>query len=92
VQASDEDCEGLANYALAIKGIEVALFFREQPDGIFRVSLRSKGAVNVRPVAQALAVVVMSAPAAVRWRARWRQRPSALLEQLRTSGYRTHVQ
>lgn len=51
-QASEEDCEGLANYALSIAGIEVALFFREQPDGSFRVSLRSKGAVNVAAVAK----------------------------------------
>ncbi len=51
--ASEEDCEGLANYALAIAGIEVALFFREQTDGRFRVSLRSKGAVNVAAVAAA---------------------------------------
>ena len=42
-QASEEDCEGLVNYALAIGGIEVALFFRELPDSRFRVSLRSKG-------------------------------------------------
>ncbi len=53
-QASDEDCEGLVNYALAIQGIEVALFFREQPDGRFRVSLRSKGQVNVAAVAESL--------------------------------------
>ena len=52
-QAHDEDCEGLVNYALAIQGIEVALFFREQPDGRFRVSLRSKGHVNVAAVAEA---------------------------------------
>lgn len=52
-EASEEDCEGLVNYALAIQGIEVALFFREQPDGRFRVSLRSKGAVNVAAVAEA---------------------------------------
>ena len=51
-QANEEDCEGLVNYALAIEGIEVALFFREQPDGGFRVSLRSKGAVNVAAVAE----------------------------------------
>ncbi len=51
-QANEEDCEGLVNYALAIDGIEVALFFREQPDGGFRVSLRSKGAVNVAAVAE----------------------------------------
>ena len=28
------------------------MFFREQPDGNFRVSLRSKGAVNVAAVAE----------------------------------------
>lgn len=50
--AHDEDCEGLVNYALAIEGVEVALFFREQQDGWFRVSLRSKGAVNVAAVAE----------------------------------------
>jgi bifunctional oligoribonuclease and PAP phosphatase NrnA len=53
-EAHDEDCEGLVNYALAIQGIEVALFFREEADGRFRVSLRSKGAVNVAVVAEAL--------------------------------------
>jgi bifunctional oligoribonuclease and PAP phosphatase NrnA len=52
-QANEEDCEGLVNYALSIEGIEVALFFREQPDGVFRVSLRSKGAVNVATIAAA---------------------------------------
>ena len=35
------------NYALSMQGVEVALFFRELPDGRFRVSLRSKGHVNV---------------------------------------------
>ena len=50
--AVDEDTEGLVNYALAIEGIEVALFFREQADGRFRVSLRSKGSINVASVAE----------------------------------------
>jgi phosphoesterase RecJ-like protein len=50
--ATEEDCEGLVNYALAIAGIEVALFFRELPSGNFRVSLRSKGKVNVAVVAE----------------------------------------
>jgi phosphoesterase RecJ-like protein len=50
-QSTEEDCEGLVNYALAIAGIQVALFFRELPNGNFRVSLRSKGAVNVAAVA-----------------------------------------
>ena len=48
----EEDCEGLVNYALSIEGVEVALFFREIPDGRYRVSLRSKGQVNVAVVAE----------------------------------------
>jgi len=39
------------NYALAIQGVEVAAFFREQADGRFRISLRSKGRVDVTVVA-----------------------------------------
>jgi len=51
--AREEDCEGLVNYALSIQDVEVAAFFRELPDGRFRVSLRSKGQLNVAAVAQA---------------------------------------
>lgn len=50
--AREEDCEGLVNYALAIDGIEVAVFFRELADSRYRVSLRSKGAVNVAKIAE----------------------------------------
>ncbi len=51
-EATEADCEGLVNYALAIERVEVALFFRELPSGNFRVSLRSKGNVNVAAVAE----------------------------------------
>jgi phosphoesterase RecJ-like protein len=50
--AKEEDCEGLVNYVLSIGEVEVAAFFRELPDGRFRVSLRSKGRVNVAHVAE----------------------------------------
>src|SRR5438477_451809 len=50
--AREEDCEGLVNYALAIQDVEVAAFFRELPDGHFRLSLRSKGQWNVAAVAE----------------------------------------
>jgi bifunctional oligoribonuclease and PAP phosphatase NrnA len=50
--AKEEDCEGLVNYALSIADVEVALFFRQLPDGRFRVSLRSKGKVNVANLAE----------------------------------------
>jgi phosphoesterase RecJ-like protein len=50
--AREEDCEGLVNYALSIGDVQVAIFFRELPDCRFRVSLRSKGEVNVSTVAE----------------------------------------
>jgi bifunctional oligoribonuclease and PAP phosphatase NrnA len=52
VGAKEEDCEGLVNYALSIHDVEVAVFFRELPDGRLRASLRSKGQVNVSAVAE----------------------------------------
>ncbi|HST11312.1 MAG TPA: bifunctional oligoribonuclease/PAP phosphatase NrnA [Terriglobales bacterium] len=51
-QAKEEDCEGLVNYALSIGDVEVAVFFREMSDGRYRVSLRSKGQVNVASIAE----------------------------------------
>jgi len=50
--AREEDCEGLVNYALSIGDVEVAIFLHELPDRRWRVSLRSKGAVNVSTVAE----------------------------------------
>lgn len=50
--AIEEDCEGLVNYALSIYDVQVAILLRELPDGKFRVSLRSKGEVNVALIAE----------------------------------------
>jgi phosphoesterase RecJ-like protein len=50
--AIEEDCEGLVNYALSIGDAEVTAFFRELPDGRFRVSLRSKGGLDVSQIAE----------------------------------------
>ena len=50
--AREEDCEGLVNYALSMADVQVAIFFRELPDHRYRVSLRSKGTVNVSAVAE----------------------------------------
>jgi phosphoesterase RecJ-like protein len=50
--AAEEDCEGLVNYVLSIGGVEVAAFFRELPDGRYRISLRSKGKIDVANVAE----------------------------------------
>ncbi len=50
-QAVEEDCEGIVNFALSIAGVEAAVFLRELPDGQVRLSLRSKGKVNVAAIA-----------------------------------------
>ncbi len=50
--AKEEDCEGIVNYALSIQDVEIAAFFRELPDGRYRVSLRSKGKLNVADIAE----------------------------------------
>jgi phosphoesterase RecJ-like protein len=52
--AADEDSEGIVNYALSIRGVEAAAFLRELPDWSIRLSLRSKGAINVAAIAERL--------------------------------------
>ncbi len=52
--AAEEDCEGIVNIVLSIAGIEAAFFLRELPEGRVRVSLRSKGDVNVSAIATRL--------------------------------------
>jgi phosphoesterase RecJ-like protein len=50
--ASGKDAlEGFINYPRSIVGVEVAVSFREEEGGIFRVSFRSKGRVDVSAVA-----------------------------------------
>jgi phosphoesterase RecJ-like protein len=54
VGAVEEDCEGIVNFALSIAGVEAAVFLRELSGGEVRVSLRSKGAINVAAIAESL--------------------------------------
>lgn len=49
--ACEDDCDGIVNYPLAIADVEVVAFFKELAPGSYRVSLRSKGAVNVARIA-----------------------------------------
>jgi bifunctional oligoribonuclease and PAP phosphatase NrnA len=51
-RAAEEDCEGIVNYAIGIRGIEVAVFLRELHDHRVRLSLRSKGRINVATIAE----------------------------------------
>lgn len=52
--AVDEDCEGIVNVAVGIAGVEVAIFLRELPEKRIRISLRSKGRVNVASISERL--------------------------------------
>lgn len=49
--ATEEDCEGIVNYAIGIAGVDAAVLLRELPGGKVRLSLRSKGSVNVARIA-----------------------------------------
>ena len=48
----EEHTEGLVNYPRSIKGVEVAVFFREMYSEQIKISMRSKGEVNVAAIAE----------------------------------------
>ena len=50
--AGAEDCEGVVNYLISIAGVESAVFLRELPGAQYRLSIRSKGRVDVAQVAE----------------------------------------
>lgn len=52
-KAGQEDTEGIVDHLRAIRGARVAALLSEQEDGTVRVSLRSRGRVNVARVAAA---------------------------------------
>lgn len=52
--ATDEDSEGIVNFALCAAGVEAAVFLRELPEQRIALSLRSKGRVNVAAIAERL--------------------------------------
>ncbi len=47
-----EDSEDLINVPLRSESVQVSVFFKENPAGVLRCSLRSKGTVNVAHIAQ----------------------------------------
>ncbi len=48
-----DDTEGLINFPLTVKDIQAVAFLKEADDGTWRVSLRSKGAVDTGAIARA---------------------------------------
>lgn len=49
--AAATDSEGLIDYPRSIRGVEAAVLFRERPEGDIKVSLRSRGRVDVGAIA-----------------------------------------
>lgn len=49
---SYEDTEGLVNLPLTVKEIEAVVFFKQEKDDEYRVSLRSKGSIDIGAVAK----------------------------------------
>lgn len=47
------DSEGIVDYTVQIEGVEIGVFVRQTGPERFRASLRSRGRVNVRPIAEA---------------------------------------
>jgi len=47
-----EDCEDFVDFPRKIRGTEVAVFFRQDKKNLFKLSLRSKGKVNVQKIAK----------------------------------------
>jgi len=50
--ATAEDSEDFVDYPRKVKGIDVAVFFRQDGMKSFKISLRSKGRVNVQKIAK----------------------------------------
>lgn len=51
--ANPELTDGFVNYPRSIRGVEVAIFFREIEHGLFKVGFRSKGTADVSALATA---------------------------------------
>ena len=52
--ATSEQSDGFVNYARAVKGVEIALFIKEQPDSVYQISFRSRGSIDVGSLARQL--------------------------------------
>ncbi|WP_303720945.1 bifunctional oligoribonuclease/PAP phosphatase NrnA [Malonomonas rubra] len=52
--ASEEHTDGFVNYPRAVRGVEVALFFRQVSPEAYKVSFRSRGTIDVGSMAREL--------------------------------------
>lgn len=52
LEAGSDDMDGIVEHARTVEDTEVALLFRELPDGSIKLSLRSNGALDVNAIAR----------------------------------------
>ncbi|MFA5271652.1 MAG: DHH family phosphoesterase [Candidatus Omnitrophota bacterium] len=52
IKGEDEDVDTVADEMRTIQGVKITVFFREKSNNFFRVSLRSKGKINVAKLAE----------------------------------------
>ncbi len=52
--ASEEHSDGFVNYPRSIRGVEVALFFHQVTDNLYKISFRSRGTVDVGSLSREL--------------------------------------
>ncbi len=52
--ADEEHTEGFVNYPRAVRGVEVAMFFRQNGEQTYKISFRSRGSIDVGSVARKL--------------------------------------
>ncbi|MGI6706906.1 MAG: DHH family phosphoesterase [Clostridia bacterium] len=52
VQASDNDCDGIVNYAQEIEGVELAILIREQSNRLYKISFRTRSYVDASEIAR----------------------------------------
>jgi phosphoesterase RecJ-like protein len=52
--ATSEDTDNFVNFARSVKGVEVAVLFRQTAASEYKISLRSKGRVDLSALAQSL--------------------------------------
>jgi phosphoesterase RecJ-like protein len=83
--ATEEDCEGIVNFALCASGVEAAVFLREMPDQRIQLSLRSKGRVNVAGIAERLGGGGHESAAGCALEGPMEQALAEILDQLRAS-------
>ena len=55
------DTEGLVNYGLSIKGVKLtAIFIENKEEEIIKISLRSKGNIDVNQIAKSILMEVVT--------------------------------